>query len=52
MINYRSTPGAPEYVAVISDWKFPPTIPDSRFTPQIPKKATRIKFVDLKEPHP
>ena len=52
MINYRSTPGAPEYVAVISDWKFPPTIPDSRFTPQIPKKAIRIKFVDLKEPHP
>jgi hypothetical protein len=52
VINYRSTPGAPEYVAVISDWKFPATIPDSRFTPQIPKKAIRIKFVDLKEPHP
>ena len=52
VINYRSTPGAPEYVAVISDWKFPAAIPDSRFTPQIPKKAVRIKFVDLKEPHP
>ncbi|HTQ26398.1 MAG TPA: DUF2092 domain-containing protein [Candidatus Binataceae bacterium] len=52
VINYRSTPGAPEYVAVISDWKFPTAIPDSRFTPQIPNKAIRIKFVDLKEPHP
>jgi hypothetical protein len=52
VINYRLTPGAPEYVAVISDWKFPATIPDSRFTPQIPQKALRIKFVDLKEPRP
>ena len=52
VINYRSTPGAPEYVAVISDWKFPAAIPDSRFTPRVPKKAVRIKFVDLKEPHP
>jgi len=51
VINYRSTPGAPEYVAVISDWKFPGTISNVRFTPQIPKKAIRIKFVDLKEPH-
>jgi hypothetical protein len=52
VINYRSAPGAPEYVAVISDWKFPSAILDSRFTPQIPKKAVRIKFIDLKEPHP
>ncbi len=52
VINYRSTPGMPQYVAVISDWKFPSTIPDSRFTPEIPKKAVHIKFINLKEPHP
>jgi hypothetical protein len=49
VINYRTTPGLPQYTAVISDWKFPPTIPDARFVPEIPKKAVRIKFVDLKE---
>ena len=52
VINYRTTPGLPQYVAVISDWKFPRTLPDSLFMPQIPKKAVQIKFVDLKEPHP
>jgi hypothetical protein len=37
---------------VISDWKFPATIPNARFAVQIPKKAVRIKIVDVKEPHP
>ncbi len=52
VINYRATPGLPQYVAVISDWKFPGTIPEARFAVQIPKKAVRIKIVDVKEPHP
>jgi hypothetical protein len=52
VINYRTTPGLPQYVAVISDWKFPGTIPNARFAVQIPKKAMRIKIVDVKEPHP
>lgn len=52
VINYRTTPGLPQYVAVISDWKFPGTIPNARFAVQIPKKAVRIKIVDVKEPHP
>lgn len=52
VINYRTTPGMPQYVAVISQWKFPPAIPASRFKPNVPKKAARIKFIDLKEPHP
>jgi hypothetical protein len=52
VINYRTTPGLPQYVAVISAWKFPATIPASRFAVQIPKKAVRIKIIDLKEPHP
>lgn len=52
VINYRTTPGLPQYAAVISDWKFPATIADSRFAIQIPKKAIRIKIVDVKELHP
>jgi hypothetical protein len=52
VINYRTTPGLPQYLAVISDWKFPGTIPNARFSVQIPKKAVRIKIVDVKEPHP
>ncbi len=52
VINYRTLPGLPQYVAVISDWKFPETIPSDRFAVRIPKKAVRIKFVDVKEPRP
>jgi len=52
VINYRTTPGLPQYAAVISDWKFPGTIPNARFAIQIPKKAVRIRIVDVKEPHP
>ena len=52
VINYRTTPGLPEYAAVISDWKFPATISNDRFTVHIPKKAVRIKIVDVKEPQP
>jgi hypothetical protein len=52
VINYRTTPGLPQYAAVISDWKFPGTIPNARFAVQIPKKAVRIRIVDVKEPHP
>jgi len=52
VINYRTIPGLPQYVAVISDWKFPGTIPSARFAVEIPKKAVRIKIVDVKELHP
>ena len=52
VINYRTTPGLPQYVAVISDWKFPGTLPNARFSLQLPKKAVRIKIVDVKEPQP
>jgi hypothetical protein len=35
----------PQWVAVLSDWKFPAAIPGKRFAPQIPKQAVRIKFI-------
>ena len=52
VINYRTEPGSPEYIAVLSDWKFPKQISDSRFTPQIPKDAKRIEFLKVKEAQP
>lgn len=49
VINYRTEPGAPEYIAVLSDWKFPKQISDSHFQPQLPKDAKRIEFLKVKE---
>jgi hypothetical protein len=52
VINYRTEPGAPEYIAVLSDWKFPKQIPDVRFSEQLPKDAKRIEFLTVKGPQP
>jgi hypothetical protein len=52
VINYRSEPGSPEYIAVLSDWKFPQHISDVHFSPQLPKDAKRIEFLKVKEPQP
>jgi hypothetical protein len=52
VINYRTEPGSPEYIAVLSDWKFPKQISDSRFSPQLPKDAKRIEFLKVKESQP
>lgn len=52
VINYRTEPGAPEYIAVLSDWKFPKQISDSHFQPQLPKEAKRIEFLKVKEIQP
>ncbi len=52
VINYRTEPGAPEFIAVLSDWKFPKHIPNTRFRPQVPKDAKRIEFLKVKEVQP
>jgi hypothetical protein len=52
VINYRTEPGSPEFIAVLSDWKFPKHIADSRFRPQIPNDAKRIEFLKVKERQP
>jgi hypothetical protein len=49
VINYRTEPGSPEFIAVLSDWKFPKHIAESRFRPQIPQDARRIEFLKVKE---
>jgi len=52
VINYRTEPGAPQYIAVLSDWKFPKEISESHFQPQLPKDAKRIEFLKVKESQP
>ena len=52
VINYGSAPGSPEYVAVLSDWKFPESIPASVFQPDLPKDAKRIDIMKVKETKP
>jgi hypothetical protein len=52
VINYRTAPGSPEYAGVLSDWKFPASIPASVFEPVLPKDAKRIDFKKVKEPKP
>jgi hypothetical protein len=52
VINYRGLPGSPEYIALLSDWKFPEKIPSSRFRPNLPKDVQRIEFLKIKESKP
>jgi len=52
VINYRNAPGSPEYVGILSDWKFPANIPSSVFQPDLPKGTKRIDFKNVKETKP
>ncbi len=52
VINYRNAPGSPEYAGVLSDWKFPESIPASVFRPDLPKDAKRIEIAKVKEAKP
>ena len=52
VINYRTEPGSPEYIAVLSNWKFPKQISASHFHADPPKDAKRIEFLKVKESKP
>ena len=52
VINYRSLPGSPEYIAILSNWKFPERIAASHFQPALPKDVKRIEFLKVKESKP
>ena len=52
VINYRTEPGSPEYIAVFSNWKFPKQISDSHFRADPPKDAKKIEFLRVKESQP
>jgi hypothetical protein len=49
VINYRSQPGSPEFIAFLSNWKFGSKISGSRFKPELPASAKRIEFLQVKE---
>lgn len=49
VINYRSQPGSPEYIAFLSNWKFGAPIASSRFKPELPASAKKIEFLQVKE---
>jgi hypothetical protein len=52
VINHRSEQGSPEYIAILSGWKFPKDIASSRFQPQLPKDAKQITFIKAEEAKP
>jgi hypothetical protein len=52
VINYRSQPGSPEYIAFLSDWKFPKQIAETHFRADLPNDAKRISFLNVKESQP
>lgn len=52
VINYRTDPGSPEYIAVLSNWKFPNQIPANHFRATLPKQAKRIEIMKVGEPKP
>ena len=52
VINYRSDPGSPEYIAVLSNWKFPNKIPANHFRANLPKQAKRVEILKVGEPKP
>ena len=47
VITYKTMPRAPQYIAVLSDWNFTKSFPDSLFKAEIPKGATRIEFLKV-----
>ena len=52
VITYKNLPMAPEFIAVLREWDLNPSLPDSKFQPEIPTDATRIDFRALKEARP
>jgi hypothetical protein len=52
VINYRTEPGSPEFIAVLSNWKFPKHLPASHFHSRVPTDAKRIEFLKVKEVQP
>ena len=45
VITYKNEPGAPQYVARITDWDFQPRVPDGYFTFEPPLGAAEIEFL-------
>lgn len=48
VITYKTMPNSPQYIAVLSDWNFKKSLPDSLFSADLPKDAKNIDFIKLK----
>jgi hypothetical protein len=40
-------PRSPQFIAVLSDWNFAKSFPDSLFTAELPAKAVRVEFLSV-----
>jgi hypothetical protein len=45
VITYKNAPAAPQYEAVLMDWKLGSKVDDDIFEPDLPKGAKRIEFL-------
>lgn len=45
VITYKNAPAAPQYQAVLMDWKLGAKVGDDTFAPDLPKDAKRIEFL-------
>ena len=50
VITYKTYPGAPQFIAVISDWDFTTPLSDSLFSADLPPDAELITFLKATEP--
>jgi hypothetical protein len=44
-ITYKTLPGAPQFIATLTDWNFTARFADSVFVPALPPNAQRIEFL-------
>ena len=49
LINQKKLPAEPQWTAYLTDWNFSPQLSDNLFAFTPPEKATKTKFVSLKE---
>ncbi len=47
VITYKTMPRSPQYIAVLSDWNFTKSFPDSLFSAQLPAKAVKVEFLKV-----
>ena len=52
VITYKTLPMAPQFVVEVTGWSLNPTLPDSRFQPEIPDDAIEIDFLAVEEARP
>lgn len=52
VITYKTAPMAPQFTVVVTGWDLNPSLPDSRFHPEIPDDAAKIDFLAFEEAQP